>query len=88
MWKIRVPPRLHIFVLLLPNNKTLTRDNLAKRQQVDDATCLFCNEDEAVTHLFFSCCVAQCMWQVAKIWLRGKKYNVVNVFNTTILWII
>jgi hypothetical protein len=52
MWKIRVPSRLHIFVLLLPNNKTLTRDNLAKRQQVDD-------------DLFFSCCVAQCMWQVA-----------------------
>jgi hypothetical protein len=31
MWKIHVPPRLHIFLWLLANNKILTRDNLAKR---------------------------------------------------------
>jgi hypothetical protein len=25
---------------------------------------------------------------MAKLWLRGKKYNAVNVFNTAILWTI
>jgi hypothetical protein len=32
MWKIPVPPRLHIFLWLLANNKTLTRYNLAKKE--------------------------------------------------------
>jgi hypothetical protein len=53
MWKIHVPPRLHIFLWLLANNKILTRDNLAKRKQIDDKACLLCNEFESVGHLFF-----------------------------------
>jgi hypothetical protein len=32
MWNVVVPPRVHIFLWLLSNNKTLTRDNLAKRR--------------------------------------------------------
>jgi hypothetical protein len=58
MWKIIVPPRLHIFLWLLSNNKTLTRNNLAKRRKVEDGTCLFYNGVEPVTHLSFDCCVA------------------------------
>jgi hypothetical protein len=59
-----VPSRLHVFLWLLVNNKVLTRDNLAKRKMVDDKTCLFCNEDESVVHLFLCCCVAQIIWKV------------------------
>jgi hypothetical protein len=59
MWRIPIPPRLHVFLWLLANNKVLTRDNLAKRRQVDDKTCLFCAELESVSHLFFNCCVAR-----------------------------
>jgi hypothetical protein len=33
MWKIVVPPRVYIFLWLLANNKTLTRDTLAKRKK-------------------------------------------------------
>jgi hypothetical protein len=62
MWKIPAPSRLHIFLWLLANNKTLTRDNLAKRRRVEDDTCLFCSEQEYVRHLFFECCVARSFW--------------------------
>jgi hypothetical protein len=41
VWKLAVPPRIHIFLWLVANNKILTRDNLAKRKIVDDKTCLF-----------------------------------------------
>jgi hypothetical protein len=54
MWKIRVPSRIHIFLWLLANNKTLTRDNLAKRREVEDGSCLFCIEQESTKHLFLS----------------------------------
>jgi hypothetical protein len=36
VWKLHVPSRLHIFLWLLANNKTLTRHNLAKRRSLDD----------------------------------------------------
>jgi hypothetical protein len=54
VWKIVVPPRINFFLWLLSNNKLLTRDNLGKRRKVDDQTCLFCNEPESISHLFFS----------------------------------
>jgi hypothetical protein len=57
------PPKLHIFCGFFANNKTLTRDNLAKGRKVDDASCLFCTEIEYVSHLFFECCVTKAMWK-------------------------
>jgi hypothetical protein len=62
MWKFHVPPRIHIFLWLMANNKTLTRDNLAKRKKVEDGTCMFCAKQESVRHLFFECCVAKVFW--------------------------
>lgn len=54
MWKVIIPPRIHIFfVWLLADNKVLTRDNLSKRKNLDDKTCLFCSEYETMHHLFF-----------------------------------
>jgi hypothetical protein len=58
VWKIMVPPRVHFFLWLLSKNKLLTRDNLNKRKEVEDKTCLFCEEQESVHHLFYGCVVA------------------------------
>jgi hypothetical protein len=41
MWKVNVPPRLHIFLWLLANNKVLTRQNLAKKRKLDNMSRLF-----------------------------------------------
>ena len=46
------------------NNKSLTRDNLAKRQHLEDLTCVFCCEPESLQHLFFDCVVARQVWLV------------------------
>jgi hypothetical protein len=102
MWKIPVPSRLHVFLWLLANNKVLTRDNLAKRKQADDKTCLFCDEFEFVLHLFFECCVAQLLWKTVSeisalplikdfesldmIWVRRKKFRVHNVLTSAVIW--
>ena len=47
VWKLKIPPRVQIFLWLVSKNKILTRDNLAKRREVSDKTCLFCNEPES-----------------------------------------
>jgi hypothetical protein len=39
MWKLKVPSHIHIFLWLLANNKLITRDNVAKRKEVNDKTC-------------------------------------------------
>jgi hypothetical protein len=62
VWDIKVPPKIHFFLWLLAHRKNLTRDNLVKRQNVDDLTCLFCNELETCDHLFFECAVATAIW--------------------------
>jgi cyanate permease len=64
IWKLAIPPRVQFFLWLLANNKTLTRDNLAKRREVNDPSCLFCNEQESVVHLFFGCIVARYVWVI------------------------
>jgi hypothetical protein len=64
MWKLSVPPRIHIFLWLLGNNKLLTRDNLSNRKDLSDNTCLFCTDPETIHHLFFDCYVATFVWGI------------------------
>ena len=63
VWSIKVPPKIHFFLWLLTHNKLLTRDNLSKRQHLDDASCIFCSEPETSTHVFFECVVAKVVWE-------------------------
>jgi hypothetical protein len=52
VWKLIVPPRVHIFLWLMSKGKLLTRDNLVKRKHLNDKSCLFCSEEESIYHLF------------------------------------
>jgi hypothetical protein len=70
VWKIIVPPRFHIFLWLV-NNKILTRDNLAKRKQVEDLSCLFCFEYESVHHVFLLLWLGHC----GQICLKSCRYQ-------------
>jgi hypothetical protein len=104
VWKLHIPPRMHVFLWLLSNNKLLTRDNLQKQRKVDDLTCLFCNEQETVDHLFFCCVIAKHLWEivsslfnkdlgvdfesVARWWISENKNSVLNMFSTAVLWVL
>ena len=86
LWKIKVPPKIHFFLWLVSHNKLLTRDNLVKRQRVDDLSCLFCSENESCCHLLFDCVIANVVWtHVSR--MTGK--NVVPASFTRIanLWL-
>jgi hypothetical protein len=100
VWKIKVPPPIHIFLWLFVKNKLLTRNNLAKRKNLDDQTCLFCAEPESISHLFSDCCVArqillnvaeminlpvgQDFESIAKRWLSDKKFKLVNICTSAV----
>uniref|UniRef100_A0ACD5TFJ4 Uncharacterized protein n=1 Tax=Avena sativa TaxID=4498 RepID=A0ACD5TFJ4_AVESA len=55
IWKIQIPGQVQVFLWLLAQNRLLTRENLAKRRNMSDQTCLFCLEIETNHHLFFDC---------------------------------
>lgn len=50
----------------------LTRDNLAKKQKVNDLTCVLCGEPESINHLFFDCVVARCMWSALTDYIQVR----------------
>ena len=102
VWSLKVPPRLHVFLWLLANNRLLTRYNLSKRRHVDDLSCLFCSEPETCHHLFFDCVVAKMVWStiselvgtpvgadfesVARWWISNKNFFALNTTCTAALW--
>jgi len=91
-----------MFLWLLSKNRILTRDNLAKRRELADQTCLFCTERESVDHLFFHCSVAKRLWRVvlsilnlpevcsyeilASRWLANKRHTVNNIICAAVMW--
>jgi hypothetical protein len=89
VWKLHIPPIIHVFLWLLENNKVLTRDILVKRIHIPDLSCLFCSELESVHHLFFIVLLPEIVWStisdllgacvgadfesVARWWLSNNK---------------
>lgn len=102
VWKLKIPPMVQIFLWLLSKNKLLTRDNLLKRRDIDDHTCLFYSEPESINHLFFDCCVAKRLWTmlgevlylrgswnfefVASQWIANKNYAILNILSSALMW--
>jgi hypothetical protein len=78
IWKLKLPPKIHFFLCLVVHNKNLTRDNLVKRQSVDDLTCTFCIELKTCNHLFFDCVVAKAAWTKIKF-CAGSVVSVVDI---------
>ena len=102
IWKIKVPPNIHVFLWLMYNSTSLTRDNLAKRRHVEDKTCVFCSEPESIQHLLFDCIVASNIWAVVaealditppvsfisftSFWKKKKQCEAINIATSATLW--
>jgi hypothetical protein len=64
IWKGRVPPKIKIFMWLMTNDALLTKDNMIRRKWAGDPKCYFCDHDETINHLFFTCPIAKVVWGV------------------------
>lgn len=63
LWRLRIPPKLRIFVWKACRNALAVRHNLQKRRVPVDKGCVFCaHADETQEHLFFYCEFARAMW--------------------------
>lgn len=65
VWKLVVPPRIHVFLWLLFNNKLMTRDTLKKRNIKMHEDCVYYSCVESIHHLFSEYIVARHIWAKA-----------------------
>jgi hypothetical protein len=64
IWKGKVPQKIKFFMCLMTNNAVLTKDNLIRRKWSGSPVCHFCDQNETVDHLFFTCPTAKVIWAV------------------------
>lgn len=68
LWKLKIPLKIKVFVLLLIKNKILTKDNLFKRGwRKGDRKCKFCDKHENILHLFFECQMSRLTWNIITV---------------------
>jgi hypothetical protein len=85
VWKIVIPPRIHVFLWLIMHNKIMTRDNMKKKNLNKPQDCVFCFESESGQHLFFDSFVARNVWQAASCFF-GKQIGS-SIGNIAQFWV-
>jgi hypothetical protein len=99
VWKICVPPKIHLFLWVLSHNRLATVDNLNRKGMTKPVQCVFCEENESINHLFFECVVAREVWKyvseylgykiggdyLSTKWLSKKKFYCANIISTAVL---
>ncbi|KAJ3689098.1 hypothetical protein LUZ61_018262 [Rhynchospora tenuis] len=65
IWKLKTPPSIKLFLLLLAHGRILTQDQLFKRHIPFSPGCVLCLHQncETATHLFFHCPFSRQLWQ-------------------------
>jgi hypothetical protein len=62
VWRMKVPPRIRVFLWQLIQGRLPSCDQVAKRHGPSDGRCALCGEIEDCNHIFFSCHLARFMW--------------------------
>jgi hypothetical protein len=63
IWTLQVPNNVRVFPWKMCKNILPTKDNLHEKGVVQDATCMFCEQEvETIIHVIWQCSVAQDVW--------------------------
>jgi hypothetical protein len=82
IWKIKVPLKIRIFMWFTHNKVVLTKDNLKKHNWHGCSRCCFCDQDETIQHLFFTCPFAKILWRIIYMTFNiPDPSNVTNLFG-------
>ena len=81
IWKLKIPLNIKIFMWFLYNKVILTKDNLAKRNWNGCKKCVFCDSEESIDHLFFTCRFAHFLWTIVQY-----AFNIIPPANSTYMF--
>ena len=89
IWKSKVPQKIKIFIWLLTNNVVLTKDNLIRRKWSGSPVCQFCDQNETVGHLFFTCPIVKVIWAVIArvVWANNIPTSLAQYWNWCDRWL-
>jgi hypothetical protein len=81
IWKVMAPLKITIFIWFLRKEVILTTDNLIKRNW-HVSTNFFCDQEETIQNLFFSCHFARILWRTLYMtFIIPTPSNVTNLFE-------
>ncbi|KAJ3701655.1 hypothetical protein LUZ61_005360 [Rhynchospora tenuis] len=86
VWKIKAPPSIKVFLVLLTHGRLLTQDQLCKRNIPCTFACTLCQQTicETASHLFFDCPFSTRLWQLSGVPLvnthAGLQHGMLQVF--------
>lgn len=66
LWKVKMTPRVKVFMWLTLRVSILSKDNLIRRRWSGDSKYSFCGREDDINHLFFRCSIARLLWMVMK----------------------
>jgi hypothetical protein len=82
IWKLKVPLKIKILMWSLHIKVILTKDNLIKQNWQCETTCVFCEKEESIQHLFFECHIAKLIWRLIHLTFDSSPpMNVTNLFG-------
>lgn len=81
IWDSRIPSKINFFVYKILRGRTLTTDNLRKRNKIMPSRCIMCRrEEETAQHLFMDCRCTDTIWRrlttiIVGSWKPGTPIN-------------
>lgn len=76
LWRLNIPNAEKVFFWRACHNILPTRDNLIRKNIIDDACCPVCGrEDETITHILWSCPSAQDVWSAASVIFQKSHFE-------------
>jgi hypothetical protein len=85
IWKMKIPLKNKKIAWYLRRGVILTKDNLARRNWHGSKTCVFCQQDETIKHLFFQCRFIRSIWSI--IQAASSLYPPTSVANVLGNWL-
>ncbi|XP_021593063.1 uncharacterized protein LOC110600514 [Manihot esculenta] len=80
VWALDVPPKVQDFIWRLFRGVLPTRDNLTRRGVDVPLGCLFCDANESIDHLFFSCPMVGEVWRLVGVALSNSWLSFQDLF--------
>jgi hypothetical protein len=62
LWKAKIALKIKIWLWLIWQNAIPTKDTMTKRGWLGNSKCQFCDQNDTIHHLFFSCLAAKFVW--------------------------
>jgi hypothetical protein len=82
IWKIGVPLKIGIFMWFPHKHVILTNNNLEKYNWNWCKKCCFCDQDETIQHLYFTCPFGKILWCIVHMAFNiYPPTNIINLFG-------